>query len=132
MGMLITCFLVLVNTHSTVMNTMPGSNVFTALDTWMLQCKVILIMAFTEYAFLLRIKLYLEQRQNKVKKSSSRNDKIWIYFPADPEQFCRYVDKRAEIVCLCTLTVYAVGYFVFYFHRLSHPVQRRQSSGDVA
>ena len=55
MGLLVTIYLVLVNTSNSLLLGFSPALEFTALDAWMLVCKLFLMGALFEYGILLKV-----------------------------------------------------------------------------
>ena len=132
MGMLITSYLVLVNISNSIMLTMHGTNSFTALDFWLLFCKVVVCLALIEYAVLLSIKPYLESRQHKLRGNGRKKTvrRIAGFFPADSDEFCHYVDSRMLIVSLTVVIIFCIGYFTHFMNVLNNPPKFKPTSFD--
>lgn len=144
MGMLITSYLVLVNTSNSIMLTMP-SGTFTALDLWLMACKCQVCVAMAEYALLLKMKATLEKRQsiprnNEVathhqrkgnKKKRSAGDYVWGCFPADPEEFCQFVDYKMGVISALVVAIFCFVYFVYFLNVLSNPPEYQPKPSDA-
>ena len=139
MSLLITCMLTLANTSNSLLFSLPTSTTFTALDLWMTACKCFVLLALLEYAFLLKVRGHLLQHKqaNAARRNRKRNNKrqgadglklqseekeekktlFWRVFPSDPDQFCRYVDLRAEVAAQLGFHVFVLVYCVVYYNR---------------
>ena len=53
MGLLVTLYLILVNTHGDTIGTAPPLKVMSLLGIWMFGCQMMLFFAVTEYGYLL-------------------------------------------------------------------------------